>query len=239
MRIIWYNQYKDTVGLEILLRPTWSCKQNAYYLPLTDDTFWKKWSEMILHGCIGDLHINMILDCVYLMLFMSDDSFCGCCYLLKLFYLLQSAGAHFTKDPLKFNPNSRKSDWYKMEWYYYKKNCPPSLNMTTSSNGNIFRVTGPLWGEFTGHRWIPLTKASYAELWCFFYLRLNKQLSKPSRHRLFEMQSRSLWRHCNDYGRSWKQSQCNMPRSCLERFYHSTVGGIEWMPDSVGYCQVS
>ena len=23
---------------------------------------------------------------------------------------------------------------------------------------NIFRVTGPLWGESTGHRWIPLTK---------------------------------------------------------------------------------
>ena len=26
-----------------------------------------------------------------------------------------------------------------------------------------------LWGEFTGHRWIPLTKASDAELW-FFYI---------------------------------------------------------------------
>ena len=25
--------------------------------------------------------------------------------------------------------------------------------MMTSSNGNIFRVTGPLWGEFTGHQW--------------------------------------------------------------------------------------
>ena len=25
----------------------------------------------------------------------------------------------------------------------------------TSSNGNIFRVTGYLCGEFTGHRWIP------------------------------------------------------------------------------------
>ena len=37
--------------------------------------------------------------------------------------------------------------------------------MMTSSNGNIFRVTGPLCGEFTGHRWIPLTKASDAELW--------------------------------------------------------------------------
>ena len=41
--------------------------------------------------------------------------------------------------------------------------------MMTSSNGNIFRITGPLWGEFTGHQWIPLTKASDAELWCFLW----------------------------------------------------------------------
>ena len=40
-----------------------------------------------------------------------------------------------------------------------------SYSMMTSSNGNIFRVTGSLCGEFTGHRWIPLTKASDAELW--------------------------------------------------------------------------
>ena len=45
--------------------------------------------------------------------------------------------------------------------------------MMTSSNGNIFRVTGPLCGEFTGHRWIALTKASDVELWGFFDLRLN------------------------------------------------------------------
>ena len=30
----------------------------------------------------------------------------------------------------------------------------------TSSDGNILRVTGPLWEESTGDRWIPLTKAS-------------------------------------------------------------------------------
>ena len=36
----------------------------------------------------------------------------------------------------------------------------------TSPNVNIFRVTDPLCGEFTGHRWIPLTKASDAEHWC-------------------------------------------------------------------------
>ena len=41
------------------------------------------------------------------------------------------------------------------------------LGMMMSSNGNIFHVTGPLCGEFTGDQCIPLTKASDAELWCF------------------------------------------------------------------------
>ena len=39
--------------------------------------------------------------------------------------------------------------------------------MMTSSNGNIFSVTGHLCGEFTGHRWIPRTKASDVEFWYF------------------------------------------------------------------------
>ena len=39
--------------------------------------------------------------------------------------------------------------------------------MITSSNGNIFRVTGHSCGEFTGDRWIPRTKASDAERSCF------------------------------------------------------------------------
>ena len=54
--------------------------------------------------------------------------------------------------------------------------------MMTSSNGNIFRVTGHLCGEFTGHRWIPHTKVSDAELWRFLW-------SRPSH---------PLWRHSND-----------------------------------------
>ena len=32
---------------------------------------------------------------------------------------------------------------------------------------NNFPRHWPFWGESTGHRWIPLTKASDAELWCF------------------------------------------------------------------------
>ena len=42
-------------------------------------------------------------------------------------------------------------------------------DMMTSSNGNIFRVTGHLCGEFTGRRWIPRTEASDAEAWCFLW----------------------------------------------------------------------
>ena len=47
----------------------------------------------------------------------------------------------------------------------------------TSSNGNITRFTGHLCREFTGPRWIPRTKASDAEFWCFSDLCPNKQLS--------------------------------------------------------------
>ena len=32
-----------------------------------------------------------------------------------------------------------------------------------------FRITGPLWGESTCYRWIPLTKISDAERWSVFF----------------------------------------------------------------------
>ena len=48
----------------------------------------------------------------------------------------------------------------------------------TSSNGNIFPITGSLCGEFTGHPWIPLTMASDESFDIFFDLCQNKRLSK-------------------------------------------------------------
>ena len=42
------------------------------------------------------------------------------------------------------------------------------LSMMTSSNGSSFRVTGPLWGEFTDHRRIPLHKGQWRGNWCIF-----------------------------------------------------------------------
>ena len=48
--------------------------------------------------------------------------------------------------------------------------------MMTLSNGNIFSITGHLCGEFTGHRWIPRTKANEAELWCFLWSALEQMV---------------------------------------------------------------
>ena len=70
-------------------------------------------------------------------------------------------------------------------------------SIMTSSNGNIFRVTGfcagnsPATGEFPSER--PVTRSFDV---CFD-LRLNKRLITQSRRRWFETPWRSLWRHCN------------------------------------------
>ena len=70
--------------------------------------------------------------------------------------------------------------------------------MMTSSNGNIFRVTGPFCVEFTGE--FPSQRPYTRKFDNFFDLRLNKWLRKQSRRRWFETQLRSLWRHCNAEG---------------------------------------
>ena len=77
---------------------------------------------------------------------------------------------------------------------YTKKN---SEYMMTSSNGNIFHVTGLVCGnslvtgEFPSQ--MPVTRSFDV----FFYLRLNKRLSKQSGGWWFETPARSLWLHCN------------------------------------------
>ena len=40
---------------------------------------------------------------------------------------------------------------------------------TASWHGNIFRVTGPLWGEFIGDRWFPSPRKQQPRLWCFLW----------------------------------------------------------------------
>ena len=69
--------------------------------------------------------------------------------------------------------------------------------MMTSSNGNIFRVTGHLCGEFTGPGEFPAQRPVTRSFDIFFDLRLYKRLSKQSWGWWFETLSCSLWRHCN------------------------------------------
>ena len=70
--------------------------------------------------------------------------------------------------------------------------------MMTSSNGNIFRVTGHLSGEFTGPGEFPTQRPVTRSFDVFFDLRLNKRLSKQLWGWWFETPSWSWWRQCND-----------------------------------------
>ena len=84
-----------------------------------------------------------------------------------------------------------------------------STFMMTSSNGNIFRVTGPLCGEFTGPGEFPTQRPVMRSFDVFFDLRLNKRLSKQPWGWWFEAPSWSLWRQCN----AWPlQRELNGPR---------------------------
>ena len=69
-------------------------------------------------------------------------------------------------------------------------------DMMTSSNENIFRVTGHLCGEFTGE--FPTQRPVTRNFDVFFDLRLSKRLSKQWWGWWFETLSRPLWRHRNE-----------------------------------------
>ena len=77
-------------------------------------------------------------------------------------------------------------------WWRSTTSC-----MMTSSSGNIFRVTGPLCGEFTGPGEFPTQRPVTRSFDVFFELRLNKRLSKQPWGWWFETSSWSLWRQCN------------------------------------------
>ena len=93
--------------------------------------------------------------------------------------------------------------------------CTIPSPMMTPSNGNISCVTRHLCGEFNGPRWIPHTKASDAELWCFLWSapgKGDKRLSKQWWGWWFETLSCPLWRHPN----AWCiircfRGECNHP----------------------------
>ena len=80
--------------------------------------------------------------------------------------------------------------------------------MMTSSNGNIFRITGHLCGEFTGPSNSPAQRPVMRSFDVFFDLHLNKLLSKQWWGWWFETPSCPLWchLHVNITGPLWEES---------------------------------
>ena len=132
-----------------------------------------------------------------------------------------------------------------------------NTNMMTSSNGNIFHVTGSLCGEFTGHRWIPLTKASDKELWCFLWsepwingwvnnreagdLRCNRARYDAtvmnSLHvfsKLYSTQSFDSWWPCDSINHQRTGDGCLLPVRC-QTITWTTVLIVNWTPPPVTY----
>ena len=67
-----------------------------------------------------------------------------------------------------------------------------SMHMMTSSSGNIFRVTDPLWGEPPVTDGFPSQRPVTLSFDVFFDLCLNERLNKQSRRWWFETPSLSL-----------------------------------------------
>ena len=102
-------------------------------------------------------------------------------------------------------------------WFYQ--------TMMTSSNGNIFRATGHLCGEFTGNRWIPRTKAIDAEFWCFSLICSwtngwvnNREAGDLRRHRA-HCDVIVMWSASSAHQKMESFALCNFPLR-LKNFYN-------------------
>ena len=88
-----------------------------------------------------------------------------------------------------------------------------AMTMMASSNGNNFHTNGPLWGESTGHRRIPLTKACDAELWCFLW---------------------TFWANNRDAGElCWRRHHVHYDVAVMHLYLHDTFDQIthcRWCP---------
>ena len=98
--------------------------------------------------------------------------------------------------------------------------------MTSSNGRNIFRVTGPLCGEFTGHWWIPLTKASDVELRCFLWSALEQTVICDAIAPIM----RSLWW---DHSHIWKATRCYLFTASPRTWISVTAEDF-----NIGYIQV-
>ena len=100
--------------------------------------------------------------------------------------------------------------FWSVSLYIYIYNITPNesdAEIVDSIYRGFYMMASSKWKHFTRywpfvrgiqrHRWIPLTKASDVELWCFLWSPPEQTVKQKSRCWWFETPSCSLWRHCN------------------------------------------
>ena len=117
----------------------------------------------------------------------------------------------------------------------------PPFWMMTSSNGNIFRIIGPLWGVIGGFLSLRPVMWSFD---VFFGLCLNKWSSKQLRRQWFETPSCSLWHHCNGiqlFKCISMKLNYGMLMHMLQKFYSSApvyIPMIHYWLGIMAWCQI-
>ena len=98
---------------------------------------------------------------------------------------------------------------YDLHEFHCTANNPTIINIMTSSNGNIFCVTGPLCGKS------PVNsphKGQWCEALVFSLICARTKQNRQPRHRWIETPSRPLWLYCTELSSpGWLQSQGNTP----------------------------
>ena len=142
--------------------------------------------------------------------------------------LFSSTAWHATANQLwqRQHTPKKKVAMENISGYIYVTRLEPTIEvfltrraMMTSSNGNIFRVTGPLCGEFTGPGEFPTQRPVTRSFDVFLDLRLNKRLSKQPWGWWFETPSWSLLRQCNGAGEGDKNALIDYTHTAGVRRY--------------------
>ena len=108
--------------------------------------------------------------------------------------------------------------------------------MMTSSNGNIFRVTGPLPGNSPVTGEFPSQRSVTRSFDVFFYLCPNKRLNEQSGGWCFETPSRQLWRHCNTENGHFGNFRCNLWRNFHQTDDISVSLSVPWWRALINIC---
>ena len=107
--------------------------------------------------------------------------------------------------------------------------------MMTSSNGNIFRVTGPLCGNSPVTGEFPSQRPVMRSFDVFFDLCLNKRLSKQSWGWWLTMTSRSLWRRCNADDIMTQVPCISLLKPLIAIPFHTIVCFFCWYKNIISY----